>query len=75
MELRHQRNPDVFFDLFNPIWPNGIDNLGLDRIYSTIETLLPKAKISKTNKAKLLELFGGKAWERGNWISIGKINK
>ncbi len=49
LELRHQRNPDCFFDVRFEGFQNGMDDFGKERIYGTIETLLPKANSTDKN--------------------------
>jgi hypothetical protein len=56
LELRHQRNPDAFFDLFLDE-NEDLDDIGYERIYNTIETLLPKALSTDPNNLKLMEMY------------------
>ena len=42
LELRHQRNPDAFFDIVNPENPDQLEETTMNKIYETIETLLPQ---------------------------------
>nr|7F4S_D Chain D, MTA9 [Paramecium tetraurelia strain d4-2]7F4S_E Chain E, MTA9 [Paramecium tetraurelia strain d4-2]7F4S_F Chain F, MTA9 [Paramecium tetraurelia strain d4-2] len=59
LELRHQRTPDVLFDIVN----NGKSCLKTkEYIYQTIETLLPKSQ--------LMEIFAQKDQPRKGWISV-----
>lgn len=69
LELRHQRNPDAFFDIFYEGLVNGMDDKGKERLYKLIETLLPKA-INSTKGPRLLEINGSKP--RNGWITICK---
>ena len=70
LELRHQRNPDCFFDVHFEGFKHGMDDFGKERIYSTIETLLPKANSTNKNNQKLLEINGTKP--RPGWITLYK---
>lgn len=70
LELRHQRNPDCFFDVHFDGFKNGLDDFGKERIYKTIETLLPKANSTDPENLKLLEINGSKP--RPGWITVYK---
>ncbi|CAD8051463.1 unnamed protein product [Paramecium primaurelia] len=59
LELRHQRTPDVLFDLVND---GKQSQKSKEYIYQTIETLLPKSQ--------LMEIFAQKDQPRKGWISI-----
>lgn len=75
LELRHQRNPDAFFDIVNPESPDEIDDICMGKIYETIETLLPKTRIDFVEEGtkpnfKLVELFGKPEKARKGWLTI-----
>ena len=74
LELRHQRNPDALFDIVNPEGTDELEETTMNKIYDTIETLLPKTKILESDdiepKYKMIELFANKDKPRKNWIQI-----
>jgi len=74
LELRHQRNPDALFDIVNPDSVDELEDTTMNKIYDTIETLLPKTKIYHSEetepKYKMIELFANKEKPRKNWIQI-----
>lgn len=72
LELRHQRNPDCFFDIYFEGQINGMDDIGKERIYKTIETLLPKAMGDKPDQLRLMEQNGTKP--RPGWVTVCKNN-
>jgi len=47
---------------------NGVDDIGKERIYKTIETMLPKAMSHDIKKLRLMELNGTKS--RPGWITV-----
>lgn len=65
LELRHQRNTDAFFDVFDESKRNGISQLAIQKIYDIMETMLPK---SAEGDAKLVELFGEAEKPRSGWV-------
>lgn len=69
LELRHQRNTDVIFDLFCPNLKNNMSNLLKQRLYDIIETLLPT---SLNGSLKLVELFADEQAEtpRKGWLQV-----
>jgi hypothetical protein len=69
LELRHQRNSDAFFDLY-PTQTSGQDEIGKERIYILIETLLPKAVTTNKNELKLLELYATPGLPRTGWVTV-----
>lgn len=73
LELRHQRNPDAFFDLFLDE-DEDLDDIGYERIYGTIETLLPKALSTDTNNLKLMELYTRPDKNRTGWIAVSETD-
>lgn len=74
LELRHQRNPDALFDIVNPESNGYLEDSTMNKIYHTIETLLPQTKIydsgEKEPNYKMIELFANKNRPRKNWIQI-----
>lgn len=75
LELRHQRNADCFFDVYQKDYPNGQDDIGKERIYNIIEKLLPKAITTKQDLSALkqLEINGSK--NREGWITIASLKE
>lgn len=70
LELRHQRNPDVFFDIHDETRRNGISSKLKKKIYDLIETLLPHALSESSTETRLVELFGNERHVRRGWASI-----
>jgi hypothetical protein len=68
-ELRRRRNEDAFFDLINITCQNGLDRIGLERVYRLIETLLLKSK-RNPEVPKLAEIGGHKMTARPGWITF-----
>lgn len=73
IELRHQRNPDVWFE---PMCDIKLDAGGArvakpPYVYQMIETLLPDANVSdKVTTGGLLEIWAPKNEQRKSWTSI-----
>ena len=69
LELRHQRNTDVMFDLFFEDEKNNISQLLKKRLYDVVETLLPT---SLNSELKLVELFADDKLEkpRKGWLQV-----
>ena len=74
LELRHQRNTDVMFDLFCNEKKNNISDLLKLRLYDVVETLLPT---SSTGNLKLIELFADPniTEPRKGWLQVIEENK
>lgn len=74
LELRHQRTADVVIDFVKPpsTWTQAEDlERKPDRIYETIETLLPNAVYSHERKeGRLLELWARKGAARRHWTAV-----
>jgi hypothetical protein len=67
--LRHQRSSDAVFDFYVDGEKNGIDSKGMECVYRTIETLLPKAR-DNTELPRLAELFGNESTARPGWLTF-----
>lgn len=69
LELRHQRNTDVMFDLFSLNRKNNFSDLLKRRLYDVIETLLPTAL---SGPLKLVELFAEESNgpARKGWLQV-----
>jgi len=70
LELRHQRNTDAYFDLFDSSKRNGISNAAKNKIYDIVETLLPKTTEKSLQRPLLLELFAEPGTSRSGWLSL-----
>lgn len=69
LEIRRKRHEDAFFDIASQDCANSIDEIGIERVYRMIETLLPKAK-KNPELPKLAEIGGHKKTARPGWITF-----
>ena len=69
LELRHQRNTDVMFDLYCENNKNNISDLLKKRLYDVVETLLPT---SLNGNLQLIELFADQTLTqpRKGWLQV-----
>lgn len=72
MELRHQRNTDAFFDVFDENRRNGISEIAITKIYDIVETMLPK---TAEGELKLVEIFGEAVKPRNGWVVFTENDK
>ena len=69
LELRHQRSSDIVFDFHCEGQKNGLDWKGLECVYRTIETLLPKSR-DNPEVPKLAEIYGTEKTARLGWLTF-----
>jgi len=76
LELRHQRTCDALFDLVNHKVPYGAsDSKSKEYVYKLIETLLPKALYTPSDKRlKMMEIWGDSTAPREGWINVCEKN-
>jgi hypothetical protein len=74
LELRHQRNTDVMFDLYCESSKNHISDLLKQRLYDVVETLLPT---SLNGNLQLIELFAENSitTPRKGWLQVIEQNE
>lgn len=65
--MRHQRNTDAYFDVYDKSKRNGISELALTKVYDILETMLPE---SHNGNLSLVEIFGESSKPRNGWVSF-----